>query len=58
MSEHPTPPVSKTAEPATPPLTDLPPRAADRETETPNADAVTGGLGINRIVVTDGKISP
>ena len=58
MSEHPTPPVSKTGDPATPPLTDLPPRAADRQPETPNAEEVKGGLGINRIVVTDGKISP
>ena len=58
MSEHETPPARKATEPATQPLADLPPRTTDEHAETPDAEQVKGGMGINRIVVTDGSIKP
>ena len=36
-------------------VNDLPSQAEPQQVQSPEADAVKGGMGINRIVVTDGK---
>jgi len=56
MTEHSKQPAPPAAAPADPRLTELPPQPAAEQSEPPNAEAVKGGAGINRIVVTDGQI--
>jgi hypothetical protein len=62
MAEHPKHPEPRPAAPATPPIGDLPPRPAAERAQPAGADAeadaVKGGMGVNRIVVTDGTIKP
>ena len=56
MAEHSKLPAPTAAAPADPRLIELPPQPPAEQSESPDADAVKGGLGINRIVVTDGQI--
>ena len=52
-ANHPAPPA---AAPPAARVPDLPPKPAAALDEPGEADAVRGGMGINRIVVTDGQI--
>jgi hypothetical protein len=44
--------------PADQSVADLPPEPTPEQTQPTEVDSVKGGLGINRIVVTDGQIKP
>ena len=58
MAEQPTKPTPAAAGNADAEIMYLQEKAGAEHTDAPAADEVKGGMGINRIVVTTGKIEP